>query len=384
MDANGPNPEGGEATITVDRPEHETLRVRLAGRWRLTGARPAPDPILAEAKRQPTRRVVFDATEVESWDTAILIFLDRLEGLAAERKLEVDRRGLPDGVERLMALTTATAEKEGARAKTVAHGWLAQVGTFALSFVGGSKEFLTFVGEVTLSLGRLLRGRATYRRSDFFYVLQETGAQALPIVTLIAFLVGLIMAFVGAVQLQPFGATLYVANGVAIAMAREMAAMMTAIIMAGRTGAAFAAQLGTMKVTEEIDAVTTMGLDPMDYLVLPRILALSLMMPLLAVYANAVGIVGGATVGLTMLDLSPVLYWQQTVAAVTLTHFATGLVKAVVFGVIVAVSGCLRGMQCGNSASAVGESATSAVVTCIVLIVITDGVFAVIFNVLGV
>ncbi|MBK7977375.1 MAG: ABC transporter permease [Deltaproteobacteria bacterium] len=375
---------GGEATLTVDRPEHETLRVRLAGEWRLTSSRPDPDSILAEAERQPTRRLVFDASGIESWDTAILIFLDRLETLAAERKLEVDRRGLPDGVERLLALTAATTEKEGARAKTVPQNWLAQVGTFTVSFIGGSKAFLTFLGEVTLSFLRLVRGRASYRRSDFFYVLQETGAQALPIVTLIAFLVGLIMAFVGAVQLQPFGATLYVANGVAIAMAREMAAMMTAIIMAGRTGAAFAAQLGTMKVTEEIDAVATMGLDPIDYLVLPRMLALSLMMPLLAVYANAVGILGGATVGLTMLDLSPVLYWQQTVQAVTLTHFATGLVKAVVFGVIVAVSGCLRGMQCGNSASAVGESATSAVVTCIVLIVITDGLFAVIFNVLGV
>ena len=214
--------------------------------------------------------------------------------------------------------------------------------------------------------------------------IQECGAQALPIVTLISFLVGLILAFVGAVQLKQFGAQIYVANLVGLGMAREMGAMMTAIIMAGRTGAAFAAQLGTMRVNQEIDALTTLGIAPMQYLVLPRMLALMLMMPLLCLYADLVGIVGGAVVGITMLDLGIVEYFNQTQQALSVTDFVLGLIKSVVFGVLVAIAGCLRGMQCGNSSAAVGNAATSAVVTGIVFIVVSDSILTVLYDVLGV
>jgi phospholipid/cholesterol/gamma-HCH transport system permease protein len=193
----------------------------------------------------------------------------------------------------------------------------------------------------------------------------------------------MILAFVGAIQLQQFGAEIYVANLVGVAMLREMGAMMAAIIMAGRTGAAFAAQLGTMRVTQEIDALTTMGISPMDFVVLPRILALCLMMPLLALFADLVGVLGGAVVGATMLDLSPSLYLRQTVEAVSFSDFSAGLLKSAVFGVLIAVAGCLRGMQCGNSSSAVGEAATSAVVTGIVLIIVADATFTVLFNIVG-
>ena len=189
---------------------------------------------------------------------------------------------------------------------------------------------------------------------------------------------------VGAVQLTRFGAQIYVADLVAIAMVREMGCIMTAIIMAGRTGSGFAAQLGTMKVTQEIDALTTFGFSPMEFLVLPRILALSLMMPLLCVYSDVLGIIGGGLVSVGMLDLTAVQYFNESKAAVTLTSYSTGLGKSIVFGVLIALAGCLRGMQSGSSSSAVGDAATSAVVTSIVLIVVADGLFAVVFNVLGI
>ena len=206
----------------------------------------------------------------------------------------------------------------------------------------------------------------------------------LPIVTLISVLIGLILAFVGAVQLEMFGAQIYVANLVGLGMAREMGAMMTGIIMAGRTGAAFAAQIGTMQVNEEIDALQTMGISPMDFLVMPRMIALIVMMPLLCLYANFMGILGGMFVGMSMLDISFAQYLEQTRSAISMTDFSLGLVKSVVFGVIVAMSGCLRGIQCGRSSTAVGNAATSAVVTGIVLIVIFDSLLTVIYSFLGI
>jgi phospholipid/cholesterol/gamma-HCH transport system permease protein len=197
-------------------------------------------------------------------------------------------------------------------------------------------------------------------------------------------LVGVILAFMGAVQLQQFGASIYVADLVAIATVREMGAMMTGVIMSGRTGAAFAAQLGSMKVTQEIDALATMGISPIEFLVVPRVIGLVLMMPLLCIYADFVGILGGATVGVTMLGLTFHSYWQQTIAAIWFTSLLGGLVKSIVYGVLIAIAGCYQGLNCGGSSSAVGDAATAAVVSAIVMIVVACGIFAVIFNMLGI
>ena len=235
-----------------------------------------------------------------------------------------------------------------------------------------------------MAFARMLRGKARFRHRDMFRIIQDVGAEALPIVSLISVLVGFILAYVGSLQLRQFGADEYVANLVAIAMSREMAAMMTGIIMAGRTGAAFAAQLGTMTANEEIDALRTAAISPMEFLVLPRILALVLMLPLLTLYANLMGMIGGAGVGLMLLDIEPLQYLTQTRNSVDLVDFATGLIKSAAYGVIVAVSGCLRGMQCGRSASAVGEAATSAVVTGIVFIVVCSATLTVVYQVLGI
>jgi phospholipid/cholesterol/gamma-HCH transport system permease protein len=197
-------------------------------------------------------------------------------------------------------------------------------------------------------------------------------------VGMISFLTGLIFAFVGAIQLRQFGAGIYVANLVAVAMAREMGAIMTGIIMAGRTGAAFAAQIGSMKVSEEIDALRTLAISPMDFLVTPRLLALCLMMPLLVLYSDIIGILGGAFVGLTFLGLSWSQYWNQTIGAMGLIDITTGLIKGAIFGIIVAMAGCERGMKCGNNAAAVGNCATSAVVLGITWIVASDAIIDVI------
>jgi phospholipid/cholesterol/gamma-HCH transport system permease protein len=373
---------GGE--ISVARSD-DALCVVLAGDWRL--ARGLPSPAVVERGLESdgkVRRLIFDAGRLGRWDSALVTFVAQVAEGCARRGIEVDRSALPPGLQRLLALAEAVPEKQGARAAAARVPLMVRVGSAALSAWEEARGWLAFLGEATLALGRFATGRARYRRVDLAIELQDAGARALPIVTLISFLVGMIMAFVGAVQLQQFGASIYVANMVAIAMAREMGAMMTAIIMAGRTGSAYAAQLGTMNVSQEIDALATMGIPPMDFLVLPRMLALSLMLPLLSVYADFVGILGGAVVATGMLDVSLTQYWQQTKVAITATDFATGVGKGAVFGILVAVAGCLQGMRAGRSAAAVGGAATAAVVSAIVLIIVADGVFAVVFHVLGI
>ena len=214
--------------------------------------------------------------------------------------------------------------------------------------------------------------------------MQQNGPAALPIVGLVNFLVGMIVAFIGSIQLERFGAEIYVANLVGIGVVREMGPMMTAIILAGRTSAAFAAQLGTMQVNEEISAFRTLGIPPMQFLVLPRVIALVVMVPILVLYANVIGIFGGAIVALLKLHLSLTLFYEQLIGAVTIMDWVGGLIKSAVFGVIIVLSGCLRGMQAQRSASAVGAAATSAVVTGIVFIISTDAIFAVIYITLGI
>lgn len=373
-----------EARLDLERSPDGTLRVRLGGRWRLENPHPDGSEIEASLERDgPARRVRFDATDLVEWDSGLLTVLRRVEDACARREVDVDHEGLPEGVRRLLALATAVPEARGAGRADARPPFFERVGRRVLGILDGIQEATRFVGEVTIGLGRFVTGRAQYRGSDLALTIQECGANALPIVTLISVLVGMILAFVGAIQLEMFGAEVYVADLVGIGMAREMGAMMTAVIMAGRTGAAFAAQLGTMTVNEEIDALRTMAISPVEFLVLPRMLALMLMMPLLTVYADVLGILGGGIIGVGMLDLGFNQYLQQTLAAVGIDEFLAGFIKGGVFGVLVALAGCLRGMQCGRSAQAVGLATTSAVVTGIVLIVVSDAILTVIYNVVG-
>jgi phospholipid/cholesterol/gamma-HCH transport system permease protein len=378
---------GGEsvrsAELSLLHPGDGRLLVRVAGDWRLQDHLPSTSAIEREIAARP-RQVAFEADDLGKWDSSLVTLLVRIGDLCRAQGVEADRAGLPGGVRRLLELAEAVPEKKGARREARRTNLLERIGLATTELLDATSDFLAFLGHATLALGPLLRGRVRFRSSDFFLILQQAGAQAVGIVSLISFLVGVILAFVGAVQLEQFGASIYVADLVGIAMARDMGAMMTAIVMAGRTGASFAAELGTMKVNREIDALTTMGIDPVEFLVLPRMIALSLMMPLLCLYSDVLGMVGGAVVGVFMLDLSWIRYYQETAAAVTLTQIAGGVFKAAVYGTLVAISGCLRGTECGNSASAVGDATTSAVVTSIVLIIGACGVFAVLFYVLGI
>jgi len=374
----------GKPEIRFAREAGGSLLIRLVGPWQLSQRVPSSSVVERELASALPRRIAFDATGLTGWDTSFLTFLIRVSQLCSRHGIAADREGLPAGVRRLLALAEAVPERKGARTEEVDESMLDRIGKATLSTTQSLGDMLRFVGEASLAALRLMTGRARYRRSDLFLLLQEAGAEALPIVTLISFLVGLILAFVGAVQLQQFGATIYVADLVGIAMAREMGAMMTAIVMAGRTGASYAAQLGSMKVTQEIDALTTMGISPLEFLVLPRMLALFVMMPLLCLYSDFVGMLGGAAVGAGMLGLSPITYYQQTAAAVTLGNVAGGVFKASVYGLLIALSGCMRGMQSGSSSSAVGEATTAAVVTSIVLVIGACGLFAVLFYMLGI
>jgi phospholipid/cholesterol/gamma-HCH transport system permease protein len=370
--------------VAVHRVDERTVAVRLAGIWRLADGLPSLEPVERELAGRPPKTVVFDARDLGAWDTSVVTFIEEISDLCEERQIAVDPSGLPDGIRDLVKLARAVPEKAGARRTSTRPPWLDRVGGRALSAGEAVRNALAFFGEAARSFVRLLTRRARYRRHDLLLVLQSAGAEALPIVTLISVLVGMILAFVGAVQLQRFGAEIYVADLVAIAMVREMGCIMTGIIMAGRTGSGFAAELGTMKVTQEIDALTTLGIPPMDFLVLPRLLALSIMMPLLCIYSDILGIIGGGIVSAGMLDITPVQYVNETLYALSLKSYFMGIGKSFVFGVLIALTGCFRGMQSGNSASAVGDAATSAVVTSIVLIVVADGLFAIVFHLLDI
>ena len=371
--------------LTYHRPGGDTLVVRIAGEWTVGQPLPPAGEVEKELSSGPgVRRVAFDAAALGKWDSGLLTFLLKVFDRCSASGIAVEKTGLPPGVVRLLDLATAVPERKGARRELKRDPFLARIGAGAEKAWKSNRDVFTFVGEVSVAVLRMFRGKARFRRSDLLEILQECGAQALPIVSLISVLVGLILAFVGAIQLKAFGAQLYVADLVGIAMVREMAAIMTGIIVAGRTGAAFAAKLGTMQVNEEIDALKTMGFSPTEFLVLPRVVALFLMMPLLCLYADLMGVLGGMLVGVTMLDLGIMQYYLQTKAAVDLNNLWIGLVMSAVFGVLVAFSGCLRGIQCGRSASAVGEATTSAVVTGIVSIIVATAVINVICNVLGI
>lgn len=363
----------------------DAILVRLSGSWRLRGGMSSEATVQRELERAPQpARVGFEAQTLTHWDSSILVFLTNVSELCRQHGIAMDRAGLPAGVRRLLELAEAVPEKKGARKEEAATSFLERVGNSAIGAGGSIGEMLQFLGEMSITSVRLFGMKARFRAVDLFLLIQQCGAQALPIVTLISFLVGVILAFVGAVQLKQFGAQIYVADLVGIAMVHDMAAMMTGIIMAGRTGAAFAAQLGTMKVTQELDAFTTMGFSPLEFLVLPRVIALVLMMPLLCFYSDFVGILGGAVIGVGMLNLSWTTYFRETMNAIGLSDVFGGVFKGAVYGVLIALAGCLRGMQCGSSSSAVGDAATSAVVTGIVAIVVACGIFAVVFYILGI
>jgi phospholipid/cholesterol/gamma-HCH transport system permease protein len=356
----------------------------LEGDWHLGGEVDGAAQALAGLDTVPAGAVVaLDGGAIGDWDSALIAYLMQVVDRAQGRGVQVDRRALSAGIGKLLDLALAVPEKRDARRAEVTPPFLERVGRSTQQLSGELGGLIGFLGEVTLALGRFVTGRARFRRSDLGIALEHVGIDALGVVAVINFLVGLILAFVGAAQLEQFGAAIFVANLVGIAMVRDMAAIMTGIVMAGRSGAAFAASLGTMQSNQEIDALRTTGISPIDYLVLPRVVALVLMMPLLTLFADAVGVAGGALVATAMLDLSWTRYFQQTWEAVSIGDLLGGLFKGTVYGALIAIAGCWRGMLSGRTAAAVGLATTSAVVTSILLIIGAAGLFAVVFYVLG-
>jgi phospholipid/cholesterol/gamma-HCH transport system permease protein len=381
MSTTEPDP-GRETTSTTKVSFHDgTLRVTLAGEWALTGASPNFALLVGAAIALPesspappeVRAVDFDATELGHWDSSLLAFLLQVVRYSEAHHFEVRDGTLPAEIAALLGLARAVPEKESRREPRQASR-LARLGSRGLSTWKALVDTVVFVGEITDSLVRLILGRFRLRWRDFWMTVESTSVGALPIVTLIAFMVGMIIAFLGAVVLRRFGAGYFVSYLVGYGILREMGALMTGIIMAGRTGAAFASELGSMKITEEIDAYRTLGISPVDHLVLPRVLGLVVTMPLLTVYAGFVGILGGMVVSITMLDLSVTQFTGGLLQALTLSDALLGVFKGTVFGLIIGLSGCLKGMQTGTAARAVGRAATSAVVLGITLIVASNAV----------
>jgi phospholipid/cholesterol/gamma-HCH transport system permease protein len=359
------------------------LRIRLSGNWRAPTGLPGADAIKrALSDGAAVSALEFDAAGLTGWDSRFVAFISRCAELCRIGKLEFRADTLPEGVRRLLRLASAVPEKKDARSTETHLGLLESLGEHAFKGWHGAAGLLGFLGENLQALWNLLRGRAQFRWADALLVMEQCGPQALPIVAMINFLIGLILAFVGAVELQRFGASIYVADLVGIATVREMACVMTGIILCGRTGAAFAAQLGTMKVNGEISALQTFGISPLEFLVLPRMIALLLMMPFLCIFADLISIAGGFVVSAGMLDVTPTVYFNRTVHAIQLKSFLLGIGKGCFFGFLVAYTGCLRGMQSGSNAAAVGEATTRAVVSGISAIIASDGIFAVLCNAL--
>ena len=322
--------------------------------------------------------------QVTSWNSAFLTIIISLTELCERHHIKFDVSQVPSKMVRLIKLAHRTPARKVNRAIKSESSFLYNVGSNTLSAVKDVGNMIAFLGASGVSFIRMLRGKAVYRSSDTWLIMQQTGAEALPIVSLLNFLVGAILGYIGALQLQKFGAEVFIGDMVGVAMTREIAALITAIIMAGRSGAAFAAQLGTMKVNEEIDALESMGLSPMEFLVLPRMIAMMLMMPLLAIYANFMGIFGGALVAYMVLDINFTQYIDVVIKSVSVNDVGAGFLMAAVFGVIVAVVGCQKGMSCGKSAEAVGVSTTSAVVTATVMIFVSAALLTVIYHLLGI
>ena len=346
------------------------LTITLAGDWIRANTLPDFGPLIAAMQR--ANAVHLCGEGINAWDSSLV-------NLALQLHREGQRQGialtteLPPGAEKLLALATsvppiATKTVDTSLAARLAVinplGWAERVGRDVASL-------FEFIGALLSALASGIAGRARVRLTDLLQMAYQTGPNALPIISLSSFLVGLILGYLGAVQLQQFGAGLYVANLVTVGVLREMGALMTAVIIAGRTGAAYAAQLGTMRVNEEIDAIEILGVSTMEFLVLPRVLAVVIMMPLLTLYADVLGILGGGIVA-SGLGISPLQYWTQAQSSLGLDHLLVGLFKSVLFGALIGIAGCRAGLNAGRDSAGVGRATTEAVVVALIYLIVAD------------
>jgi phospholipid/cholesterol/gamma-HCH transport system permease protein len=361
------------------RVEGDLLQVELGGVWEITKDRPSWTEIVSKAR---PARVQITLVGLENWDSSLLLFLFEVQKWCVEVKATLDASALPKNIRELLGQIVAAQGKDVPVDRF--ENPITLIGLAVFDVWSKIKQISHFVGECTLASIRLAKNPICFRWRDCISEMQQCGAMALPIVGLIGLLVGLTLAYTAAVLLREFGADIYVANFVGLVMVREMGPMMTGVILAGRTGAAFAATLGNMKAGEEIDAFETFGIRSVDFLVMPRMIAVTLMTPLLTLYANMLGIVGGLMVASGVLSIPPTAYWIQMQTSVDLSDLCSGVIKSITFGGIIGLSGCLRGLESERSAIGVGRATTSAVVTAILLLIVADAIFAVLFNMLGI
>ena len=373
------NPLSSKATFEIKH--HGTNPcLLLEGNWRDSRERPtveAMESALDGALNRGVPRVSIVLQDDVVWDARLMAMLIRLHRYCRDRNSELDLNATPDAMQRLFRLATAVDNPPSRPPKPP--GFLARLGEGLSHIADDVGRFLAFIGELAVAILRFVTGRSQTRIRDLFYFIDLGGPKAVGIVSLISVLVGMILAYLGSVQLRQFGAEVYVANLVGLGMVREMGPLMTAVIMAGRTGAAYAAQLGTMQSNDEVDAVTTLGLSPMEYLVVPRVLALILVMPPLVILSNSIGLGGGALVAAGM-DVNFVQFINQAQDAVSLGDVLTGLVKAVVFATLIAIAGCQAGLQSGRTSAAVGDATTRAVVHAVVYLVVADAVLNILYD----
>ena len=362
----------------------KTLLIKLSGDWHISEGLLSENEVTSQVSGHPDIvQINFSVSPELKWDSGLIAFLLKLIRECEQKKIQVAREGLPREAQKLLALALKEHEKAIAPQKTH-QTFLEDLGEKTLQIGERSKEAFSFLGDIAVSFFRLIRGKTYFRWDDFFLLVKRCGVDTLLLVSLISLLVGMILAFVASIQLKMFGAQIYIADIVGIAMVRVLSAVMTGIIVSGRIGASFAAELGMMETNEEVDALKTLGVSPVEFLVLPRVLALVLMMPILTIYADLMAILGGFLISVWMFHLNPLEYLNHTQLAVKLSYVWIGLIHSFVFGVIIAIAGCLRGIECKRNAAGVGNATTSAVVSAITGIVIATAIITFICQVLGV
>jgi len=363
---------------------HGALALRALGRWDVASAA-ALDAALGGLRADGETRVDLDLGDVERMDTTgAWLVLRTIQGLQASgvevalAGVRPEHRALLEAVAESYAPCETEPRQANAVLRLLGHAGVATAaaGRLALAFVG-------FLGEALVATGRTALRPWRLRLTSTVFHMEQVGLNALPIVVLLAFLIGVVMAYQGAVQLEQFGAREFVVDLLGISVLRELGVLLTSIVVAGRSGSAFTAQIGSMKVHEEIDAMRTLGLDPMEVLVLPRAIALVLTLPLLAFLADLAALLGGGLVAWLALDIGPVVFLERLRDTVTLTTFAIGVVKAPVFALLIALVGCYEGLQVRGSAESVGYHTTRAVVEAIFLVIVADACFSVLFTLVG-
>ena len=369
--------------LRSEGPNNGSFKLIIAGRLDSTTTGVIWSRATAAVKKAKAATVEVDASGIDYCDGAGIALFVQLRRLQSNAGGSLQITGLRPEFAELLDGSEPESPSETRRENAAPIRLAEEIGEATVDVWRDIQILVSFVGELSVGLIYAAFHPRSVRWRDALRVAEAAGVNALPIVALVSFLMGLIMAFQAAIPLRQFGAELFIANLIGLSILRELGPLMTAIILAGRSGSAFAAELGTMKVREEIDALKTMGLDPVRFLIVTRVVAAVCMTPLLTIFADLIGLIGGAVVMLS-LGFPLVTYFHQVQYAVTYGSLVGGLLKAFVFGILVAGIGCLRGLQTKTGATAVGESTTSAVVSGIILIAITDGIFSVVYYYLGV